>query len=57
MKTIKSYRFEEEIINKIKEIAEKEHRTLTNQIEYILKCYIENQTPTPPKSLGGTKES
>lgn len=44
MKNIRSYRFEEKIIEKIKEIAKEEHRTLTGQIEYILQKYIEEKT-------------
>lgn len=34
-------RTEQEIIDKLKYIAEKENRTATKQLEYILKCYIE----------------
>lgn len=57
MKILRSYRFEQELLNKISEIAQKEHRSLNNQIEVILYNFItsvenkeikENQTPQTP---------
>lgn len=51
MKIMKNFRFEQQIIKKISEIAQAEHRSLTNQIEVILLDYIkkvENQTPQTP---------
>lgn len=43
MKKMTSLRFEEEILAKIKEIAEKEHRSLTGQIEYVLLEYLKGK--------------
>lgn len=51
MKVVTSLRIDEEIVNKIKEIAENNHRKYANQIEVILLDYIkkiENQTPKTP---------
>lgn len=51
MKIMKNFRFEQQIIEKISEIAQAEHRRLTNQIEVILLEYIkkvENQKPQTP---------
>lgn len=43
MKIMKNFRFEEEIIEKIKAIAEENHRSLTNQIEVILIEYLKQR--------------
>lgn len=51
MKIVTSLRIDEEIVNKIKKIAENNHRKYANQIEFILIDYIkkvENQTPQTP---------
>lgn len=51
MKVVTSLRIEQELVNKIKEIAEQNHRKLANQIEVILIDYIkkiENQKPQTP---------
>lgn len=40
-KPIKSYRFSAELIDKLKEIAKKERRTLTGLIEKILYEYLD----------------
>lgn len=38
-----SIRIEERILNKVKELAEKNKRNVTQQIEYMLEKYIEIQ--------------
>lgn len=43
MKVMKNFRFEEEILAKIKQIAEEEHRSLTGQIEYVLLEYLKEK--------------
>lgn len=40
MKRVFTLRLQDEIFDKLEELAKKEHRTMTNMIEYILLDYL-----------------
>lgn len=44
-KKVISVRLDEELIRKLKEIAEQENRSLSNLVETVLKDYVSGQKP------------
>ena len=51
----RTFRLSEEVVTKIKELAEKENRSMNNYLETILKSHIEQHDEPKSKKKRGTQ--